>query len=284
MTDKGQVVVSMILTILFVSSLSSVIVFEASANPIVIYLEQTYGYLVLDSNMSMPEAFVNFTIEPTQGVGKWVTYDIWMNGSYTFLSPDNQQATIGLACPTTWFSNSSEVQIFDNQTVIPHEIIPYEELVSENETQTAGWESLDFITFNCTLVAGIPLDVSVTMNLETRNAENGFTFYYFVATAHAWNGTTHEVIIMNMKNPTVLNGCSFWPNDHLTVNEDSLWTSATWDLNMSEFEWDYVSFTAMHKDAVIEIITDPVVVGTIVTVCAVVLIVAVYVLRGRRPG
>ena len=284
MTNKGQIAVGMILTILLLSSLSSIIVFEASANPIVIYLEYTYGYLVLDSNMSMPEAFVNFSIESTQGVGKWVTYDISMNASYTFLSPDNQQATIGLACPTTWFSNTSEVQIFDNQTVFPYEIIPYEELVSENETQTAGWESLDFITFNCTLEEGIPLDVSVTMDLETRNAENGFTFQYFVATAHAWNGTTHEVIIMNMKNPTVLKGCSFWPDDYLTVNEGSLWTSATWDLNMSEFEWDYVSFTAMHKDAVIELITDPVSVVTIVSVCVVVLIVMVYALRNRRPS
>ncbi|MGY5856055.1 MAG: hypothetical protein RTS72_05595 [Candidatus Thorarchaeota archaeon] len=282
MTNKGQLVVVMILTILLVGTLPNFVVNEATANPIAIYLEDAYGYLVLDSNMSMPEAFVNFTIEPSQTEGKWVSYDIKMNAVYTFLSPSDQEATIGLACPHTWFSNSSIVQIFENQTSLPLEIIPYDELVSPNETITSDWDYLDFITFNCTLEAGLPSDITVLIDLGTRAAENGFTFNYFVATAQSWNGTTHEVIIMNMKNPTVFQSCSFGPNISLTVTENPPWKIATWDLNMSDFEYERVSFGTSHKDLGFVLPTDPVIGGIIVTTTIAVLIMAVYVLRNRK--
>ena len=282
MTTKGQVSVTIIVTILLVSSLPGFFVHEATANPIVIYLEDTYGYLVLDSNMSMPEAFVNFTIEPSMMEQKWAAYDIKMNAVYTFLSSEDQLATIGLACPTAWFSNSSEVEIYDNLTLLSHEILPYDELVSDNETHTAGWDSLDFITFNCTLDAGLPTNISIQIDLGNRDADRGLTFNYFLATAHSWNGTTHEVIIMNMKNPTIFERCSFSPVASLTVTDDSPWNIAKWDLNMDEFEWDWVSFTTIHKDSLTVFLSDPVVAGIIVTTTIAVLIMAVYVLRNRK--
>jgi hypothetical protein len=221
-------------------------IYESAANPIAIYMEQSFGYLILDSNISMPEALVNFSIEPTPSGGAWISYDIRMNATYTFLSTQTQLATIGLACPDNWASNESEIQILDKGAILPYVILHYDDLVSENETLTGHWNYLDFITFNCSLEAGVPTDIVALMDLGDYRAENGFTFQYFVATAHSWNGTTHEVIIMNMKDSTLLQSCSFSPNDCVTIENNPPWRTATWDMNMDVFEGDSVQFTAIH--------------------------------------
>jgi len=281
LTSKGQISVTLFIVSLLVSSLPNFVIHETTANPIAIYIEQTYGYLILDNNMSMPEALVNFTIEPSLAGGAWVSYDITMNATFSFLSPETQLATIGLACPNTWLSNISEIQILENETLLPHVILHYDELVSENETQTARWDFLDFITFNCSLEADKQTDIVFLMDFESRTAENGFTFQYFVATAHSWNGTTHEVIIMNMKNPSLLQSCSFSPNDFVTVDNNPPWRTATWDLTMDVFEDDYVQFTAIHNQPFLPEVTpsDLMLVGIAVSITIGILVMVVVVVK-----
>lgn len=255
---------------------------RVTANPIAIYLERTYGYLILDSNMSMPEALVNITIEPSQLEGISVSYNITMDAVYTFLSPNNQLATIGLACPNPWFSTGYEVQIFENESLLPHNLLHYDELVSENETETAQWDFLDFITFNCTLEAGKPTNILVLLDLGTRTVENSLTFQYFVATANSWNGTTHEVIIMNLKNPSIFHSCGFGPNVSLTVVNEPPWKIATWDLNMDAFEDDTVEFATSHKQPFWPVVTpEQLVLGGIVVTLVIGIIVLTF-LVGRR--
>ncbi|MGY5880817.1 MAG: hypothetical protein RTV31_11235 [Candidatus Thorarchaeota archaeon] len=247
MSSKRQYAVVVITVALLVSSISNINTLETSANPIVIHLTQTYGYLVLDSNMSMPEAFVNFTIERTHTEGLWYEYDIGMNATYTFQSPITQVATIGLACPHAWSSIDADIQISDNHSTLPYVIRNYTELVSENETETTTWIHLDFIIFNCTLETDTPTDISIVMNLGTTEAENAFNFYYFVATAHAWSGDTHEVIIMNVKNLDGVHSSSFAPDTSLTITNDPPWKTATWELNMSAFEEEQISLIIYHE-------------------------------------
>ena len=281
---KGQIAVVTIFAILLTSSLTGFNAHEATANPIAIGYEHTYGYLILDNNMSMPEALVNITIEPSQGEGTTVSYNITIKAVYTFLSPNDQLATIGLACPNTWFNSSYEAQIFQNESVLPNILLHYNELVSENDTYPSNWEYLDFITFNCTLEAGKTTDILVLLDLGSRAFENAFWFDYFVATARSWNGTTHEMIIMNMKNPTILEGCSFTPNASLTVSDNPPWRTATWDLNMDVFEDDFVGFRATHKQSVWPEITqeDLTLGAVIVTVSIGIVVLIVIVLKRGR--
>ena len=117
------------MTFLIVSSLPNYMIYESAANPIAIYMEQSFGYLILDSNISMPEALVNFSIEPTPSGGAWISYDIRMNATYTFLSTQTRLATIGLACPNNWASNESEIQILDNGVMLPYVILHYDYLM-----------------------------------------------------------------------------------------------------------------------------------------------------------
>lgn len=255
MVKKEQHLVVAVLIILLSSSLSSIYVLKATANPVAITFEETYGYLILENNVSMPEALVNFTIEPSfvearsSDTTQPVQYSVRMDALYTFVSPTTQFATIGLACPFQWTEYNYELQILQDLSNLSYTILSYSELVSENETQTSSWYDLKLFTFNCSLQSGTPTDISILMNLGTRIIRNeGWQFKYFVATALTWNGTTHETIIMNVENPSVFQSYLFAPDTSLTIVNNSPWRTATWDLNMSEFEYDYVTFITHHND------------------------------------
>ncbi|TFG97430.1 hypothetical protein E4H12_08605 [Candidatus Thorarchaeota archaeon] len=280
MSSKRQNTFVVATVLLLVSSLSNFNTLETTANPIVMHLKQTYGYLVLDSNMSMPEAFVNFTIERTHTEGLWYEYDIRMNAIYTFQSPITQVATIGLVCPQEWSSGDADIEISDDHSTLPYVIRNYTELVSENETQTASWIHLDFVIFNCTLEIDTPTDISIVMDLGTSEAENAFQFYYFVATAHAWSGDTHEVIIMNVKNLDGTSSCSFSPDTSLTITNNPPWRTATWELNMSAFEKENVSLSIYHERPLFEG-NEFLLIFVAVTV-PIIIILIVALIRGRK--
>jgi hypothetical protein len=246
LTSKGRFSVALLIAVLLVSSFPDLIFHDGAANPIAIGSDQSFGFLILDSNMSMPEALVNMTIAPIPQGGTSVSYNITMNAVYTFLTPTNQNATIGLACPNNWFDRGYEARIFDNGSLIPHIFLHYNELVGENDTYPVGYQYLDYVTFNCTLEAGNPTDIIVQLDLGTLTHQNGLSFHYWVASARTWNGTTHETIIMNLKNPSLLRSCYFSPNVSLTVVSKPSWRIATWNLDMDVFEDDVVGFSTMH--------------------------------------
>jgi hypothetical protein len=251
MTRKGRFSVASVIVVLLVSSFPGFIVHKSVANPIAIGSDQSFGFLILENNMSMPEALVNMTIEPSLQSGSSVSYSITMDAVYTFLSPSDQNATIGLACPNNWFDRGYEAQIFDNGSLLSHILLHYDDLVGENDTYPSGYQYLDYVTFNCTLEAGNPTDIIVQLDLGTLTHENGLTFHYWVGTARTWNGTTHETIIMNMKNPSILQSCSFSPNVSLTVVSNPPWRIATWELDLDVFEDDIVGFHTWHYQPVI---------------------------------
>jgi hypothetical protein len=289
---KERYLVAAVLITLLTSSFLSINILQATANPIAIALEDTYGYLILDNNVSLPEAFVNVSIESSPvevslfEITQPMQYNITMDAVYTFVSPTTQFTTVGLACPYQWTEYDYAIQIFQGQSTLPYTILNYSELVSENETQTSSWEYLRFFAFNCSFQTGTPTNISILMDLGTRVIRYaGWQFRYFVATARSWNGTTHETITMSVENPSVFRSCSFWPNSCLMVADNPPWRTATWDLNMSEFEYDYVTFATYHKDSSsgIDLSNLPLLGAVAIAVCGVVVMV-VFIQRKSTSG
>jgi len=261
-----------------VSSLCNITILETTANPIAIYVTDSYGYLILDSNMSMPEALVTITIERTHVLFATYNYDISMDAVYTFLSPDTQNATIGLACPNEWFTDDFDVQILDNQLSLPYVIHDYDDLISENETQTATWDTLDFFTFNCSLDAGILTNISVRMDLGSSEYDNGITFRYFVATAHSWSGNTYEVVTMNLINLNGLRSFTFAPTPSSMIVDNPSSRTAIWNLNMSAFEEDSVRLTTIDDELYLEAI-DFLIILAAVSIPTIIIILVVFIRR-----
>lgn len=261
MNQRGLsiIIISLLLSICIVNS-----TLAAQANPLpaVIRYDMEVG-LSLGSplNLSLPEASVDVTIAPASDIsendGFTLNHTINLESEFTILSDTEQNLTIGFAYPKDWFYQSSgslEFSVSVNEAPTDFIILYGEDLEVNQEIQDnmnqelhdviSLFDELNIALFNATLSNNTENKLEVTADFFIQTSyEVILNFSYCVGSARTWESDTHEIVSISVVEPDVFQNPSFKPLQSLSVQNEASLLVGEWDIEISEFEYNIVSFS-----------------------------------------
>ncbi len=229
------------------------------ANPIGIAETPTGAVLSTSNNLTMPMASVDIHDTPSRVNESTFYHNITIYGVYTIKSISDVETLLAFAYPITWDLGweseilSRDLTIFVNRTNTEYEVVTSEEYLGEVDYDHYLYDwiqfgQLHFATFPLSMEANETYILEVIGYIDAIARVEDFIFSYCVGTGRTWAGHTQEVIRFTIESYTEFLDCSFYPNASLTeaVVDGNL--VGEWDLNLTEFEFNYIKATCTHFD------------------------------------
>ena len=223
-----------------------------------IYIDQTKsgGLFSIASNVSMPEAFVNVTVQLTDS---W-NYDVNVTCLFNITSQIQQNLTTAFVYPELWIAISSiqnvtlhEFDILVNGTAVEYSNLHFDEFRSAYDLNQTDWSAIsdcNFAVFNFSIDSQNPIIVYVNTEFSTASVGHEFRFDYIVDTARGWEGDTHEIVRLQFDRhiDTEIIEYRFYPSQDLDFNGNNYTANVTWDFHISDFEYSRVSLTVQQRE------------------------------------
>jgi hypothetical protein len=213
------------------------------------------------THISMPYADVRINI-----TGTATAIIVSLDSEFHIVTNTTQNTTLAFVYPTAWsddalLSNppptwgdgttnkSYFMHIYGNGTLIDYTVIHY------NDTVEGGFiehfisdipilQDVDFAIFDRELIANTTLILSTVSGSIFSPSMDRFDYSYIVGSARTFESHTMERVQMHTVEEVPFLSKSFSPNEPLTVVDNGIETDAIWDLNITEFQLDQVSFGA----------------------------------------
>ena len=230
---------------------------SADVPPPIEYVQTDSGGLFsLANNVSMPNAEVNVTIHLS---GNWY-YSINVSCSFNISSQTNQNLTTAFVYPGGWYDfaypGSSDISRFNirvNETLVNHTILSFDEFRDGYDVNQTEWGYLDdcyFALFNFSIISNEPLLIGVVTDFEVYSPGHEYIFQYIVDTARAWEGDTHETVIIDFTRDLDTQIIRYYqsPNDSLDFFGTNYTASMIWDFDISDFLHDRVTFGVQQRE------------------------------------
>jgi len=213
------------------------------------------GPYCIANNVTMPSAEVNISILASES---W-RYDINVSCSFMISSAVAQNLTTAFVYPTAWSmeftgeEDEIDLDMFEisvNQSASDYAVLSYEQFVYRFSLDTSEWRFLyhcTFALFNLTARNNTNYCIDVETSFTIISTAFDFTLEYIVGTARSWDGNTHEIVRMNIRNEAEILGYRFFPDINLVSEGDNESGQAIWEFDINEFEYNRVYFTVNQK-------------------------------------
>jgi len=214
------------------------------------------GPFTLASNVSLPEARVNATIELND---TW-TYDIRVSCSFTIASLSSQNLTTAFVYPELWATadpsqtvTMHEFNILVNDTPVEFNILTFDEFKSIYDLNQTDWSYVTycyFALFNFSINSVEPAVVEVLAHFSSHSSGHNFYFDYIVDTARRWEGNTHEIVQVEFHRADVTDiiECRYYPTNNSEFTGDDYSSVTIWDFTIQEFPFDKVQFIVQQQE------------------------------------
>jgi hypothetical protein len=243
------------------------------------------------THISMPYADVHINI--TRGSAAVTVY---LDSTFHIVTNTTQNATLAFVYPTAWGNDalltdppptwgdsitneSFFMHIYVNGTMIDYIVIHYNSSIEGGFTEDFLSEipplSVDFAVFDLELTANTTTVLTTVSGSIFSTSMNRFDYNYIVGSARTFEGHTMERVQMHVVEEVPFLSKSFGPNESLTVDENGIITDAIWNLNVTEFSLDRVSFGA-------DVYTEVDWLSTVTLTSLIVLLVLFYVLKKTK--
>ncbi|MCK4484768.1 MAG: hypothetical protein KAU89_08080 [Candidatus Thorarchaeota archaeon] len=213
------------------------------------------GPYCIANNVTMPSAEVNISILVSES---W-RYDINVSCSFMISSAVAQNLTTAFVYPTAWSmeftgeEDEIDLNMFEisvNQSATEYTVLSYDEFVHRFSLDATEWRFIHHCAFALlNLTAGNNTNYCIDVETSFTIISTAFDFRleYIVGTARSWDGNTHEIVRMNIRNEAEILGYGFFPDINLVSEGDNESGQAIWEFDISEFEYDRVYFTVNQK-------------------------------------
>ncbi|MFW9848603.1 MAG: hypothetical protein ACFFF4_05650 [Candidatus Thorarchaeota archaeon] len=228
-------------------------------NPIGFTVTPTGGLLSTNQSLMMPDAYVDIVHDPTRINSTTFYQNTTIYGNYTITSTSAANTTLAFAYPDTWeFGYEVEILNHELELMVDGVRVFYQVMnASQFLTNFSYGSSLNdwlyssnllFATFNRSLQVNETLLLEVIANLYTIAKTDEYRFSYCVGTGRTWSGNSHERIRFEIKNYNQYLECRFFPSSSLSKTTSGTSLIGQWDLELSEFEEDYIGVTCVQYD------------------------------------
>ncbi len=233
------------------------------ANPIAITQALTGGIFATNQTLQLSEAHVEILIQPQRINESTFSQTVSIYGNYSIFSPTAVNTTIAFAYPTVWdyaFYGSTpevsnrELDLSLNGTPIEYQTLDFDDLFIghsldlEEEYDWIQFEgSLTFASFNTTTQANTTLFLEVQGSIESTVLTDTFEFSYCVGTGRTWGGHAYETVQISVENYEQYLDTDFIPDDSLSVSILGDTITGNWNLDLTNFEHNYVGVQCMHR-------------------------------------
>jgi len=155
--------------------------------------------------------------------------------------------------PPTWGDGTTNksyfMHIYGNGTLIDYTVVHYNDnveggFIEDFISDIPILQDVDFAIFDRELIANTTLVLSTISGSIYSPSMDRFDYSYIVGSARTFEGHTMERVQMHVVEEVPFLRKSFSPNESLTVVDNGIETDAIWDLNITEFQLDSVSFGA----------------------------------------
>jgi len=235
----------------------------AKANPIAITQAPTGGLFSSNQTLQLREAHVEILIQPQRINDTTFHQDVVIYGNYSIFSPTSVNTTIAFAYPTIWdypyYGSTPDVRYRElflrvNGTSVEYQTLEFDDLFighSLDLEREYDWiqdegPQLTFASFNTTTLANTTLFLEVNGMIGSTVRTDVYEFSYCVGTGRTWSGHARETVQIKIENYTQYLNTNFIPYESLSIStfDDSI--IGYWDLNLTEFEQNYVSVQCTH--------------------------------------
>ena len=207
------------------------------------------------NNVTMPSAEVNISILVSES---W-RYDVNVSCSFMISNAVAQNLTTAFVYPTAWsmeFTGEEDeidldrFEISVNQSATDYAVLSYEQFVDRFSLDASEWTFLYHCAFalvNLTARNNTNYCIDVETSFTIISTAFDFTLEYIVGTARSWDGNTHEIVRMNIRNEAEILGYRFFPDINLASEGDNESGQAIWEFDINEFEYNRVSLFVNQK-------------------------------------
>jgi hypothetical protein len=220
--------------------------------PMTIYMTQTEsgGFYSLATNVTLPEALVNVTIDLTDS---W-RYHVNVTCDFIVNSQTDQNLTTAFVYPSYWISATvDKFQIWVNETLTNYSILHVDEFKDKYDLNQTDWSYVrdcDFALFNFTIRSENPVIVHVLSEFDSYSTADEFIFEYIVETARGWEGNTHEIVQLQFNRHVGTNITKYWysPEEYASFSGSEYAAQVIWDFYIQDFDYGRVSFSVQQRE------------------------------------
>jgi hypothetical protein len=220
----------------------------------VMLVDSVHDGFMLPSSQDVQMPCANVSIKAV--ITDSFVYDISINCSFELFAQSTANCTIAFVFPQAWIGPGSETEQIHQEVYVDdvkanHSTVAWDELspaLQTNLTENTFLEHCSYAVFNTTFTDHQTRIVDIYTTLDILSQAQLFVFSYAVGSGKYWAGQTDETVTIEVDDRAGLLSLGFTPEPSILKNVSTTVKTATWSINVDQFEDFWLRFHAQHSE------------------------------------